>query len=145
MKDIIDCLPFNLQDHENIPVTTYKLTATIRNKVFNCKETVEPIELDEQLSINDDIYPCNCEDPEFCEPDHGYVITGDLRLIKNQKLRKLFTMGPTFREPKSQIVLDWAFEEFAGSLILKHKLEDTAMDLWENKAKEKVNNKIKFL
>ena len=47
MKDIIDSLPFNLQDHENIPVTTYKLTATIRNKVFNCKETVEPIELDE--------------------------------------------------------------------------------------------------
>ena len=101
MKDIIDCLPFNLQDHENIPVTTYKLTATIRNKVFNCKETVEPIELDEYLSINDDIYPCNGEDPEFCEPDHGHVITGDLRLIKNQKLRKLFTMGPTFREPKS--------------------------------------------
>ena len=60
-------------------------------------------------------------------------------------------MGPTFREPKSlnysrcKKEIDRAFEEFAGSLILKHKLEDTAVDLWENKAKEKVNNKIKFL
>ena len=31
--DVIDSLPFNLQDHENIHVTTYKLTATILNKV----------------------------------------------------------------------------------------------------------------
>ena len=35
MKDVFDSLPFNLQDHEDIPTTTYKLTATIRNKVFN--------------------------------------------------------------------------------------------------------------
>ena len=29
------------------------------------------------------------------------IITGDLLLIKNQKLRKLFTEGPNFRETQS--------------------------------------------
>ena len=27
----IDSVPFNLYDHESIPVTIYKLTATVRN------------------------------------------------------------------------------------------------------------------
>ena len=49
-------------------VLVYKLTATIRNKVFNSKQTVESIELDEGQSLNDNIYPCSCENPEFCDP-----------------------------------------------------------------------------
>ena len=39
MKDFSESLPFNPQDHENIPVTAYKFTATIRNNVFNYKQT----------------------------------------------------------------------------------------------------------
>ena len=38
--------------------------------------------------------------------------------------------------------IDHAIEEFAGSFGLKYELEDTAMDLWVNKVKEKVQNKI---
>ena len=83
MKDVIGSLPFNLQDHENIPVTTNKLTATIRNIIFNHKKIVEPIELDEGESLNVDIYPCNSENSKFCYPDHDHTITGVLHLIKN--------------------------------------------------------------
>ena len=61
MNDVIDSLPFTLQVHEKIPVTTYKLTATSRNKVFSYEKTVELMGLDEGQSLNDDIYPCNCE------------------------------------------------------------------------------------
>ena len=61
MKFIIDSLPFNLQHHENILVTTYKLTATNRNEVFSYKKTVESIELDKEQSLHYDLYPCNYE------------------------------------------------------------------------------------
>ena len=135
MNDITDSLLFNLQDHENISITIYKLTGTIRNKFFNHKQIMELIKLYEGQSLNDDIYPCNFENSKFCDPDRGRIITGDRPLIKNQKLRKLFTKGPNFREPQ------WAIEEFAGSLRLKHTLEDTAMDLWVNKVLEKVKKK----
>ena len=67
------------------------MTATIRNKVFNYKRTVESIELDEEQSVNDDVYPCNYKNPELCDPGHGHIITGDLCFIKNQNLRKLLT------------------------------------------------------
>ena len=76
---------------------------------------------------------------------------GNLCLIKNQKLRKLFTKGPDFRVAlslnysRSKKDIERATEEFAGTLRLKYKLENTAMELWVNKVKEKVKNKIKSL
>ena len=55
MKDAIDYLQFNLQDHESILATTYKLTATITNKFFNYKQILESIELDEGPLLNDEL------------------------------------------------------------------------------------------
>ena len=151
MKDVVDSLLFNLQDYEKIPVTTDKLTATIRNKVYKYKETVESKEVDEGQSLNDFIYTCYCKNSEFCDPDYGHIITGNLSLIKNQKIKKIFSKGPNFREPQSlnyfrcKKEIDRAIEESAGILRLIHKLEDTAMDLWVNKGKEKVKSRIKSL
>ena len=105
MKDVIDSLTLNFQDNENMPVTTYKLAATIEIKVFNYKQTVESIESDEGQSLNDDIYPCKCGNSELCNPDHGHIITGDLSLLKNEKIWKLFTNGSNFREPQSFLKL----------------------------------------
>ena len=126
------------------------MTATVRKKVFNYKQPVESVELDEEGSLNKDILPCNCENSELSYQYHGYIITRDLRLIKKQKLRKLFTKGPNFREPQPlnysryKKEVDRAITEFARSLRLKHELEIIAMNLWVNKVKEKVKNRIKF-
>ena len=43
MKNAIDYLPFNLQDHKIILLITYRLNVTTRKKVFNNKQTVESI------------------------------------------------------------------------------------------------------
>ena len=40
MKGVNDSLQVNPQDHENISVTTYKLTSTIWNKICNYRQTV---------------------------------------------------------------------------------------------------------
>ena len=34
------------------------------------------------------------------DPDHGNIITADVRLLKNQKLRKRFTKDPNYRKPQ---------------------------------------------
>ena len=49
-------------------------------------------------SLNDNIYPCNCESLYFCDPEHGHIIAGDLRLVKHQILKKFFTKGLHFRD-----------------------------------------------
>ena len=53
---------------------------------------------------------------------HDHIITGDLRLIKNQKLEKHFSKGLNFKQPqplnypRCKKEIDRAIEEFAGSL-----------------------------
>ena len=112
------------QDHENNPVTTYNMIATVGNTVFNYKQTVKSIELDEGLSLNDDIYPCNSENSKFCHPDHDHIIKGDLHLINMQKLRKQYNKGSSYREPQSlnysrcKKDIDQTIKESAGSLTL---------------------------
>lgn len=46
---------------------------------------------------------------------------------------------------RCKIETDRAIEEFAENFRLKHKLENTAMDLWVNKIKEKVKKQDKAL
>ena len=42
---------------------------------------------------------CQCKESKFCYEPHGHVITGDLRVIENAKLRELVAKGPKYREP----------------------------------------------
>ena len=34
---------------------------------------------------------CECRQSPLCDPYHQHVVTGDLRIIENDKLRKLFS------------------------------------------------------
>ena len=43
---------------------------------------------------------CDCADSSFYDPDHKHIITGDLQIIKNNKLRKLLKMGQTMENPE---------------------------------------------
>ena len=97
------------------PVATFKLTATIRNKAFNYKETVKSLALSKGQRLKDDIHPCNFKNSKFCDQDQCHIITWNL---KKQNLRKLFTSGPNFREPQSlhysryKKQIDWSIKEF---------------------------------
>ena len=78
----------------------HKLTKTIRSKIFNHKKIFQTLDID--LILQDrTIIPCNCHLSEFKDPDHGHIITGDLRIVQNNKLRKLLSKGPKYREPVS--------------------------------------------
>ena len=40
---------------------------------------------------------CNCSESSFCDPAHGHVVTGNIIIIKNNKLRKLLSKGPNLK------------------------------------------------
>ena len=42
---------------------------------------------------------CQCNTSKFCHEPHDHVITGDLMVIENVKLRELVAKGPKYREP----------------------------------------------
>ena len=60
------------------------MTATIKNKVCNFKQTIESIEINEGKSLNDDMVTCINTNSELCDPDHDHIIIGGPCLINNQ-------------------------------------------------------------
>ena len=40
-----------------------------------------------------------CENSSFIDTEYGHILTGDLPIVLNDKVRKLITKGPKRREP----------------------------------------------
>lgn len=150
LPDVVSTLPCDLQSVESIPVVTYRLGPTIRNKILNYKDVVSSIYVDDEISFVPNSSSCCCESSSFCDPFHKHIITGDLRIVDNAKLRKLLTKGPNFREPKSlnfdkalkEITL--SIEETVESLKSKTK-EPEKLKQWQEAVLLNTKNKIKNL
>ena len=85
------------------PTVVFSLNTPISSKIFNFNKFVTSLDVKSVLR-NASYLPCNCADSPFRDKHHGHIISGDLRLVKDNKLRKLFTKGPKYREKK---YLDW--------------------------------------
>ena len=82
-------------------MVVFKLSKPIRSQIFNYKKFVSK-ELDlDKFGKNKRSITCNCRkyDREFWNTDRNHVLTGNLEIVKNAKLRKLLSKGPKFREP----------------------------------------------
>ena len=149
--DLVPLLPNSLQDRENRPVVTYKLGPTIRSKIFNYRQTVESIFVDDEVSFTLNSEPCNCAHSKFCDPDHKHVITGDLRLVENEKLRKLLSKGPNFREPKSlnfhkaSVEIMTSINNCIENIVSKTSLSKNSFKDWKDKFQNLLQDKIKYL
>ena len=149
--DVISQLPMELQNKENRPIITYKLSSTIRNKIFNYKDTVNSIYFDDEISFALNTDPCQCSKSPFIDSHHKHVITGDLRIVENAKLRKLLTKGPNYREPRSINFNKAVTEITAGlencieNLANKTKYDKKTFDQWKKIILEKIFLKVEKL
>ena len=140
-KDIIKTLPNILQDEVNVPLVTYKLDKTIRNKILNYNEVIKTTTIEENNSLN-----CDCANSKFCNPSLNHIITGDLRLVENGKLRKLLSKGTNYREPKkinfkkALTNISLALSKCINSFVTKTALNASNFDKW----KDAVINKVKL-
>ena len=81
--------------YKDQPKIIYKRSPTIARKIFNYKATVNSLNCHEWTSSNNS---CDCKTSIFCDPHHGHIMTGNLQIIKNSRLRSLLTKGPKYRE-----------------------------------------------
>ena len=68
------------------PLVSYKYTNTISRSVFNYNETLRNIHNDTYSAASSS---CDCASSTFRYDPHGHVITGDLHIVQNRKLRRL--------------------------------------------------------
>ena len=74
------------------PVVSYTYTKSIAGKIFNNRKVVDEMDMD--CGIQN--MQCSCSSSEYCYKPCGHVITGNLNVIKDGKLRKLIKKGPTY-------------------------------------------------
>lgn len=145
--DVVRHLPESLQDEDERPMVSYQLRAPIRNKILNYKETVDSIDFNKDIEE----YPCDCAQSTFCNPDHGHIITGNLNIVENSKLRSLLTKGPNYREPvninyrKCLTEVDNGIAVCAQKMIVDKKLLPDSLDDWKKEILEKVKEQIDAL
>ena len=158
LPDTIHSLPETLQEDTKHPKVVMKLDHPIRNKIMNYEETVKSIKhvYDDDISftinsVTNSQFPCSCSESTFCDPHHGHIVTGDLRIVENAKLRKLFSKGPNFRENKtinySKCIkeIELSLHNCACNLASKYNLDISTFDNWISTVKRKVADKIRIL
>ena len=108
---------------------------------MNYEQTVKSIRFEscEDISffVNSETgasFPYTCSESTFCDPHHKHIVTGDLRIVDNPKLRKLLTKEPNYREPKTinfskcQSEVERAIAECDSALSTKYKLPLSSFD-----------------
>ena len=149
--EVIHLLPSDMREKDNLPMVTYKLCSTIRNRIFNYKQTVNDIFINEDIDLGPYINSCSCNNSTFCDPHHEHIVTGDLRIVKNNKLRKLLTKGPNFREPRTfnlkiaQEKIKSAINECISNMANKSGYPEQTFYSWKNKVLEEVKSKTELL
>ena len=128
-------------------VVGYKYTKTISSMIFNQKSVVKELDVDNGTK---DI-KCSCSSSDFCYGPAGHVVTGDLRIIKDAKLRELVNKGPSYREQNN---IDWILNaRICKEAVTKYKvkwsrrlrIDKRVLNEWEKKVHEAIDRRVQLL
>ena len=140
-------IPVYFRDKEP-PIVSYEYTSTVASKLFNFSPALSNLNVSEYFS---NPQTCQCKESKFCYEPHGHVITGDLRVIENAKLRELVAKGPKYREPNR---VNWKATEtmflesidlYAKNWSKREQVELKYLSEWKDQLKELVADRISDL
>ena len=89
-QSVMDKIPAYFKDKEP-PIISYQYANTVANKLFNFSCTLSNFLSNPQH--------CQRNTSKFCYEPHGHVITGNLMVIENVKLRELVAKGLSTKNP----------------------------------------------
>ena len=148
-SDIVKSLPSSSVKFP-MPMVTQKLTPPKSTKFFNFNKFVNNLDLDLFLT-NPDSLPCKCNNSPFTDRHHKHIVTGDLRIIRNNALRKLFIKGPKYREvrpinlEKAKRCILEGFDNWISSWCYKNGVDKFFFLEWTNSVKVKIDERMSHL
>ena len=144
---VTDKIPVYFKDKEP-PTVSYEYSSTVASKLFNFSPALSNLIVSKYLS---NPQTCQCNESKFCYEPHGHVITGDLRVIENARLRELVDKGPKYREPSR---VNWKATEtmflesvdlYAKNWSKREQVELKYLSEWKDQLKELVADRISDL
>ena len=127
-KLVTDKVPLYFKNREP-PIISYQYTNTVASKLFNFSSTLSNLDVTNYLSSP---RSCECQMSKYCYQPH-VIITGDLKIIENAKLRELVSKGPKHREPNK---IQWKATE--------NTIFDS-IDLYAERWAEREQDNLKYL
>ncbi|KAK3091612.1 hypothetical protein FSP39_021192 [Pinctada imbricata] len=115
------------------PCISFSYTLTVASKIYNYKRFLQCIDLS-----NPSLHPlpCECSSSDFNYSPCRHVITGDLIIVENDKLRELLKKGPKYRESMSftwkqnvKIIMD-SCEEYPRRWAKKEDVQLDTLSEW---------------
>ena len=126
----------------------YKYNPPISRKILNYNKYLKDLTKDDIKSIIGN--QCACSTSEYMYTPHQHIITGDLNLIANIKLRNLMLLGAKYREPiaiepdKIKYNLLSYVDKFIQCKAKKYHIDIDNFKCWEDKVKTVITNRINF-
>ena len=102
-------IPAYFQNSEP-PIICYKCNKPIRNTVFNFNKLVSDLDIHANVPESWD-----CKDSKFIYPAAGHIMTGNLKIISDSRIRYIVCKGPKYRFP-SRIDFKKCREEIISAL-----------------------------
>ena len=146
LPSVVETIP-SIAKHFETPTVLFSLNDPISSKIFNFNKFVSSLNLPEFIKDNS-IIPCHCKDSPYQDKHHKHIISGDLRIVTDNKLRKLFSKRPKFCEPQN---IDWVkaresintgITACVANWCTKHKINKKVLLTW---AKEVMSMLIRRL
>lgn len=134
---------------ERLPLRIfYKYNVTIGRKLLNYNTFLKHLTNNDILDILSK--DCSCSSSDYSYAPHGHVVTGDMNIIANDKLRNIMFFGAKFREALSltpdniKVTLYSYIDQFIQLKANKYRLDPKSLEPWGRKVKSVIENRINF-
>ena len=120
-------------------------TKTIASKIFNFSSTLSSLDYHQ---FHNNPSQCECNTSSQLYQSYGHVITGDLSIIPNSKLRARIARGPKYREPckvdwnKNLSLLCEAVDQYALQWAKREMVELSVLSSWKEVVKGQIEECI---
>ena len=124
----------------------YKFGKTIGSKILNYNEVLRSVGV---VSYNDITQmSCDCHSSPLKNDNFGHVITGNLDIIEDEKLRELCSYGAKFRENpflnlnsiRTSVIK--SFDNLKTRIVRKFSIQAASLKNWRNSFVNNFNDKL---
>ncbi len=124
----------------------YKYTPPVGSKLCNHTSFLKDLN---RVNLKHSLeYSCGCQDSAYMYNNAGHIITGDLNIISNPKLRQLFGKGARYRVPRP---IEWnevyrvvssALDKLMCWLVRKAGYTEDSLRLFKQRFLQLLNSRI---
>ena len=138
-------IPSSLRDRFSIKLV-YKFSKTIGSKILNYNDVLRNAGVS---SFNDiSLLSCDCESSPFKNPNFGHVITGNLDIVEDNKLKQVCAFGAKFRENplldvnKIKKAVSKSIDNLKTKIARKFSISASSLNKWKKGFLINFNNKL---